>query len=489
MGVQSNAVSRVTGVDVQYRNFNEGSVQFLPQRLAVVGVGNDNATYTLDKFEAINANDVAKRYGYGSPLHLVCRQLFPQNGNSATFPVTIYPVEKNQSSIFATNTVEILGSANDNFSGSVVIGGIKASFVITKNATENQIATTIATAINAVLEMPAKATVESGASIIELSAKWSGQTGNKISLQFNLQNANFAISYDPLFSGGLLDPTVKNVFPKFGQIWETFILNTFDYKGQDLLDLYQVFGEERWGLLNKKPIMVAHGCTDDYTTRTDVSDERPFDYINFFVTSVKSPELPFVVAAKAMIDDIITTANDNPPTNYKGLLKGLAVGADEYQEDYNVHNLSVQKGASTNIVNGGLCELKDIVTFYHPAEEGNIPSKRYVVDLVKLQNIVYNVRLILESDRFKGAPFVTNDDLTTNPNAFQPKDIKTALINLSDSLVDSAIIMDGRFTKKNIKVEIDSQNPKRLNVIYPVKLSGNAEIISTDLFFGFYLGE
>jgi hypothetical protein len=37
-------------------------------------------------------------------------------------------------------------------------------------------------------------------------------------------------------------------------------------------------------------------------------------------------------------------------------------------------------------------------------------------------------------------------------------------------------------------VGIDSENPKRLNVSFPVKLSGNVEISSTDVYFGFYLG-
>jgi hypothetical protein len=38
-------------------------------------------------------------------------------------------------------------------------------------------------------------------------------------------------------------------------------------------------------------------------------------------------------------------------------------------------------------------------------------------------------------------------------------------------------------------VNIDSENPKRVNVKYPAKLSGNVEISSTDIYFGFYLGD
>jgi hypothetical protein len=38
-----------------------------------------------------------------------------------------------------------------------------------------------------------------------------------------------------------------------------------------------------------------------------------------------------------------------------------------------------------------------------------------------------------------------------------------------------------------LTVKIDTFNPKRLNVKYPVKLSGNVEVTSADIYFGFYL--
>jgi len=144
-------------------------------------------------------------------------------------------------------------------------------------------------------------------------------------------------------------------------------------------------------------------------------------------------------------------------------------------------------GASNNIKSGGVAELNDIVTFYHPVSEGKYPAKRYVVDIVKLQNIIYNVRLIMEQDSLKGAPLVPDQDIVTNPAAIQPKAIKTMFINLADSLALAAIISDAKFTKKNLKVAIDSENPKRVNVTFPVKLSGNIEVSSTDVYFGFYL--
>ena len=83
MGVSASAISRVTGVEVSYKNFNAGNAALLPQRLAIVGPGNSGVAYSTKKYECeSSAALVAERYGYGSPLHLACLQLFPQSGHN-----------------------------------------------------------------------------------------------------------------------------------------------------------------------------------------------------------------------------------------------------------------------------------------------------------------------------------------------------------------------------------------------------------------------
>jgi phage tail sheath gpL-like len=486
MGVSPSAVSRVCGVDVSYKNFNIGNASMLPQRLAIIGIGNDNADYSLEKMEiGGSASDVADRYGYGSPLHLAAKQLFPPTGASAEFPVTIYPVVKSDDALAAEGSIAATGAATANGSGTVFIGGIAAEFSVAKGDEAAAALAKIKDAINAVLDIPAVA--EAISENLPLISKWSGESSNLITLEMtaNVPGIVFTLTG---FSGGAVDPDVAPALIKIGTIWETIILNCFDYKNIGRLDKYQIFGEGRWSVLEKKPLLVCHGCTDDLETRTAVTDPRKTDAINFLIVSVGSRELPFVVAAKGLINDVMTTANKNPAQGYKGLLTGLHRGDDSEQENYTQRSSSVNKGSSTNIPNGSVAELNDIITFYHPESEGKFPSKRYVCDMVKLQNIVFNVKLIMEADALKGAPLVSDDTVTVNPAAVSPKVIKTSFYNLADSLGLAAIITTPEFTKKNMTVKIDSENPKRVNVSFPVKISGNVEISSTDVYFGFYLG-
>jgi phage tail sheath gpL-like len=489
MGVSPSAIARVTGVEVNYKNFNTGKAQKLPQRVTIIGQGNDNAAYSLDKYEVGGtASEVAERYGYGSPLHLAVNQLYPLIGKTAVFPVTIIPVTKAGGAVAAGGAIDVDGTATANGSGTVYVGGIAAEFSALKGDTAAAVLENIRNAINAVLNMPAVTGVINDGSL-PLTAKWSGAIGNRISLEVlaNVPGLTFTVT---AFSGGALDPDLTAALAKVGQKWETFFLPCYDYAGNtSRLDLFESFGKGRAAVLEKMPCYVGWGCADNVATRTAVTDARPNDWINFLVQNTGSRELPFVICAKGFIDDIVTTANNNPPANYKGQLAGLHTGADELQENNTQKNNSVSKGASTNTKTGNIAEIDNIVTFYHPESEGLFPSKRYVVDMVKLAQVVYNVRLIMEADELKGAPLVTDATVTTNRTAVAPKTIKAMFMTLADSLAKEAIIQEPEFTKKNLSVAIDGQNPKRVNVVFPVKLSGNVEISSTDVYFGFYLGE
>lgn len=486
--ISPSAASRVCGVDVEYKNFNSGNAAMLPQRLAVFGVGNDDADYGLEKYEGGgSASAVGDRYGYGSPLHLMAKIFFPPAGAAATFAVTLFPLKPPENATAAEGSITVTGTATANGSGTIYIGGVRVEFAVTKGQALTVIRQTIKEAINGNMDVPAAADINGETDAIELTSKWSGESSNLISLEMDGDFPGLTFSTVG-FSGGALDPDITPVFQKIGNVWETQILDSFDYKKLTRLDQYQEFGESRWGSLEKKPLLVAHGCTDTLAVRTAITDPRKTDYINYLIVSVGSRELPFVIAAKGLVNDIMTTANNNPAQGYKGLLTSLHCGDDSVQENYSQRDLSVKKGSSTNIKNGSVAELTDIITFWHPESEGTFPSRRYVVTLVKLQNIVFNVRLIMEADALKGAPLIADTQPTRNRTAQAPKMIKASLMNLADSLAQEALLAEAEFTKKNLSVKLDTANPNRLNNTFPAKLSGNIEITDSLIQFGFLLG-
>lgn len=497
MGLSQSAISRVVGVEMTYKSFSKNGAQLLPQRLAVFGQASEGVTYPNEKYEGEgSAAAVANRFGWGSPLHLAALQLYPENGTGASFPVDFIPVEAGAGAQAAAGGITITGDATANGSGKIYIGGKKCEFSVSKGDTAAVIMDNIAAAINSVLEMPVTAEVTTTAgdpsvTKVTLTAKWKGESGNgiKIVMDANLTGATVTLID---FSGGTTDPstTLSSAFAKMGGVWYTCLLNTWNYNDTTILDLFKAEGERRWGVMVKQPCFSIVGCTDNFATRTATTDVRKDDYINALGVSVGSPELPLSIAARYAFF-ALETFDKNPAQDVKDTLTGLLAGSEEEQEEYTVRNNAQNKGSSTNVRlagKNGCAVMNDFITMYHPDTEGKYPSKKYVVDIVKLQNICYNVRLIMEQDDLKGPPLVADGDVVTNPKAVQPKVIVGYFYNLADSLVKNAIITDAAYTKKNMTVAIDDENPKRLNTTFPVKLSGNIEVSSNDIYFAFNTG-
>jgi phage tail sheath gpL-like len=252
--------------------------------------------------------------------------------------------------------------------------------------------------------------------------------------------------------------------------------------------LYQAFGVGRWQPTVRKPLVMFTGNTiTAVASAVAVSDARPTDYTNSQLVAPGSRSLPFVVAARQLAR-IVVLANNNPPHVYgRQSADGILPGTDGEQWDYAQRDLAVKAGSSTIEVRDGIVDVSDVVTFYHPAGDP-IPAYRFVVDIVKLQNILYNIGLIFNTAEWDGAPLLPDADPTTNAAAKKPKMARAAVGSMLDSLGLEAIISDPKTAKANTLAEIDSGNPKRLNVQIPVQLVGNTNIISVGLDFGFFFG-
>ena len=114
-----------------------------------------------------------------------------------------------------------------------------------------------------------------------------------------------------------------------------------------------------------------------------------------------SNDLPFVVAARELAR-VLPVANENPPRDYGSQdASGLTPGTDGEQWDFLERDTAVKAGSSTIEVKDGVINLSDTVTFFHPTGDPT-PAFRFVVDIVKLQNIIFNLDLIFATPRVVG---------------------------------------------------------------------------------------
>jgi len=485
--VDASAVARVVGIKTSFVNLR-GGVALLPQRIAIVGQGSSLSVYSNDKAQVTSALEVAQTYGFGSPLHLAALQLFPTNGDGVgTIPVTVYPLDDDGGGAPSTGDITPTVVPTEAASYIVRINNIDSEqFVIPLGASVADVTLLMTNAINATLEMPVIAA--DGATVTNLTSKWEGTSANDIYVEVigSATVGNSFVVTQPV--GGLINPNIDAALAQVGNIWETMVLNCLDIADTATLTKYATFGDGRWGALVRKPLVVFTGNTaSTVTLATAVSDARKTDRTNSQLVAPSSNDLPFVVASRQLAR-IAVLANNNPPHDYGSqAATGLTPGADGVQWTYPERDAAVKAGSSTIEVKDGVVNISDVVTFYHPTGDVT-PAYRFVVDIVKLQNIIFNLDLIFATAEWDGAPLIPNDQPTANRSAKKPKMAVSAISSMIDSLALQAILSDPSTAKANTFAEISSTNPKRLDARTTVQLSGNSNIISVDLDFGFFFG-
>jgi phage tail sheath gpL-like len=487
--VDQSAVARVLGIETNFVNLR-GSAAILPQRIAVIGQGATSATYATTKQQVTSAAQVGSLYGFGSPVHLAAKQLFPVNGDGVgTIPVTIYPLEDDVSGVTASGSIAVLGVATDAGEYVIRVNNIDSeSIVIASGDDAATISALIDSAINAVIGIPVES-VDSGGSV-DIDAKWDGASGNDIYIEVVGSGATGVTFTVTQLSGGLVNPDVQDALDQVGNVWETMVVNCLEMADTTALDAYSTFGEGRWGALVRKPIAGVFTGTTESTVSgaTTIPDARPLDRTNVQIPVPGGHDLPLQIAARACARAAVK-ANNNPPFDYGSQkLTGLTPGADGEQWDYAERDQAVKAGSSTTESKDGVVNMSDTITFYKPTGE-EPPAFRFVVDNVKNQNVLFNLDLAFATEEWDGAPVIEDSQPTTNPEAKKPKMVVAELASVIDDLGLAAIFADAEAAKSTIQAAISGTNPKRIDWTFTAELAGNANIISGTYNFGFNFGE
>lgn len=486
--VDLSAVARVVGIKTEFKDLRSGSALLLPQRIAVVGQGDSLSVYPTTKQQVTSAQEAALIYGFGSPIHLATLQLLPVNGDGVgSVPVTIYPLVDDLAGVPATGDITPAGTQTESASYVVRVNNIDSqAFIIEAGDSVATVIGAMVVAINGELNMPVIAT--DGVTTLDVAAKWDGASGNDLTLEVigsATAGTTFAFT-QPV--GGATNPDVQDALDQVGNVWETMFLNCMEIADTTTLDIFSAFGEGRWGALVRKPMVAFTGNTVSVVSSAiTIADARGTDRVNSQLVAPGSKDLPFVVAAR-QLSRIAVLANNNPPHDYGSqLCQGLTPGTDGEQWTYPQRDQAVKAGSSTIEVRDNIVTISDVVTFYHPQGDP-LPAYRYVVDIVKLQNIIFNYDVAFANAEWDGAPLIPDDQPTNNPSAKKPKTAVATAAAITDGLALEALISDPAFTKENTFAAISPSNPKRLDLSTTIKLSGNANIISVDINFGFFFG-
>lgn len=486
--ISSSAVAAAVGVTSEFKLFGGAAAKYLPQRIAVFAQGATASTYSTDPFTTTSAFTVGLTLGWGSPAHLIALELFPANGDGVgNVPVTFYPLEDEAGATPSVGNIAVSGTVTGSATTFYFrVGGVVSKPLTVAVGASPTIANIIA-AINGELNMPSIAA--DNTTDVSITSKWAGASANGIVIEVIGSNSGVTWTLTQPVNGATNpSTTLATAIAAVGNVWESLCINAMEIADTTTLDTFKTFGEGRWGTLVHKPLVVFTGNTiASQSSATAVSAARKDDRINAQLVAPGSPDLPFVVAARG-VSRIAVAANNNPAIDYDGqVLTDIIPGAEAQQWDWATRDLAVQAGSSTVEKIGTQLKMRDTVTFYHP--DGEVPpGYRYVNDIVKLQTIIFSLALIFASSDWEGAILIPDGQATVNPMARNPSSALAALYGLVDDLGLYAIISEPEFSKQNATATINSQNPRRIDIVLPVKLSGNAAIRDVTLQHSFYFG-
>lgn len=499
--IDISRISKIVGYKIDKGDFGPQNSN-LPQRIGVFAEANTANQGTLDTTPTVitSAQQAGNLYGYGSPMHIISRILFPVNGGGiGSIPVVAYPQEAAVGSVAKVMTVTPVGTATKNGVHTVKVagrGGIDGDsyeISIASGDTGAVIAGKIMDALNNVLACPFIATENSYETI--LTAKWTGLTSNDLTISVDTGADALGITYTVSnHTSGSGTPTsgVTSSLALIQSDWVTQVINSYG-PVTAVLSAFEAFNgianattpTGRFVGIVMKPFVAITGDVSDNASA--ITDARLNEMTIAIAPAPLSAGLPMEAAANMAVLSA-RTCQDTPHLDVSGQVypdmpTPTSIGT---MNDYANRDAYVKKGCSTVELNAGVYKICDFVTTYHPVGE-TPPQFRYVRNIMLDMNIRYGYYLLEQINVVDHA--IADDNTTVSViKVVKPKGWKQVLSGYADDLGARGLIVDVPFMKASLTTGISSVNPDRFETTFSYKRSGFARQSATTAKAGFNFG-
>lgn len=491
----ASRVARGAAIKESYDpNIGAAGTRFRPSRIVVVGQGDADVEYATTERRVFSAYQGGALYGFKNPIYKALQALFMPGYDVGDIPVIVHPLEQPSSGgAQAAGTVTPTGAGTETQTYYALVNNVRSNAIVTVSGDAvADFCDKAVAAINAVLGMPGTAT--DGTTLFTFTAGWEGESGNAATDGVKIEmvspdDPDFTfVVVQPTGGAGTVSTSAAITALQNDTEWNTHIINCLESSDDTTLDAYAVMGESRRDSQVHKPLVVVTGTSAPMATAYAITDAMKTDRTNVIAVNPSSNDLGCVIAA-TWVREICKIENADPASDYgNAKLAGLTPTDTTTEFASSLRQTAVLAGCCTANVKNGVLVISDTVTTYHPDGE-EPPGYRYVCDISKTATMIFNEDLLIENGHWlDGVPLVPDDQAVRNPNAKKPKMFKAQLNALYDNAALDAIISDPDYAKENSTVAISSVNAKRLDVKSVFKLSGNCNVVSLDISYGFYYG-
>lgn len=502
MTFDANSRAAAVGVGVKNVQFAPGS-ELVQRKVLVIG-SYDDSTYTSVAEEVpiqvTSPEDAGNRFGFGYMIHRLVKAVWAGSGG-----LECWVVPQAETSAQAAGNIAVTGPATENGTLHLYIAGDYVPVSVTSGDAATAIATAIGAAINADSDLPVTASVTDDD--VTVTSKSEGTWGNEITITSNEgfgqeTPAGVAVVVTDM-SSGAGTPTISDALDALGTD-DDANLNYFtdvvhgylqDSTTLDAISTYNGLGNDYVGCYSKlvgRPFRCLTGDTatgsGGLSSLTTLGGNRKTtDRTNGVIAVPGSPNHPSEIAAIA-IGVMAKLNNNRAEENYNGqLLPGVIAGAaaDRWTSSYDSRDSAVKAGVSpTKVDSSGAVFMQNVLTFYHP---DNVPtaSNGYAAmrNISILQNVLYNIRLNFEQEKWQGITIVSDVAKVANSvSKDKARDVSAVLddlIALAEAFEERAWIYTASWTIEKLKDGLITVKDGGIgfDATLPIILSGNATII------------
>lgn len=501
--VSLDRISRVVGYKITKGNFAT-STPNLPQRIAVLAEANTASQSGLSElpYEPLNVQDVADKFGYGSPSYQMMRILRPVTGGGVGQQIVFYPILETAGATAGISTIVVSGTGTKvaqhylYVNGRNNVDGQSYSYSVAASDTAAQIADKIVAAVNKVYGSPVTAAIGGTSSTVTLTTKWKGISAG-VHARIDTVGIAAGMTYSISSVAGTGAPAITNALAKFENNWNTIVINPFGGDSTVLTTLETTNGKPdpvnptgRWiGTIFKPFVALFSKSVLDPITDMSVTT-RANDCTNVYCPAPNCNHFAFEVAASycAVLAPIMQNSphiDVNSQIVPDMLLNETVSGGIGNYASYDYRDQAIKVGLSTVDYIGGY-SIQDLVTTYNPTGEIT-PQYRYVRNLMVDWNVRY-AYLLLEQAFVVNKTLIPDGQIVGASNTIKPGQWKAILFDMFDDLADRGLIADAEFSKASLSVQISGSNPDRFETFFRYKRTGIARICSTTAEAGFYYG-
>lgn len=454
------------------------------QRTLIIGgmLGTGTASPGIPQLVS-SPNTVGELTGKGSILHAM---MSAYQANDTAAEIWILPLEESGESLTAAKgKIKVASAASDTGVISLYIAGTRIQLTVVATDTEDVIASSLATLINATTALPVAAAVETDT--VTLTAKNLGATGNGIDIRLNYLGipggeaspAGLALTITAM-TGGEGAPDITSALGNLQDRAFDFIVNPYD--DTTSLDVLKTFLSDNGGRWSWDKQLYGHAfgtMTGTYAQLGTKGGLRNNQHETLLGVN-KSPTPAYVWSAGYCGAAAVSLRNDPGRPLQTLAISGVLAPALEDRFELTERNNLLYNGISTwTVDDDGTVRIENLITTYQKNAYGDADDSYLQVEtLFTLAFVVRYLRTQITSrfGRMKlaanGTRFMPGAAIVT------PNIIRADQIAQYQTLEYQGYVQDSAGFAKGLIVEKSTTNPNRVDVLWTGTLINQLRIFA-----------